>query len=800
MASAKGRGTLLDVSYKTKSNSSEIQIFVSTENGIIELRDGKFKPYFYIIIDGFEEAEKALNKTKTPDKAEIIKTERAEFGEEKALRLFFNSTKDLSEARDLLKEESYVVERREYDIPFAKRYIIDKDIEPMGDVEFECDGKELVSIKRIEGGKENLSIGAFDLETLAPGRFSDATKDPIITAAYSGKKDFVFSTKKGLKEKIKVVKSEKELIEKLVETINQEKPEIIASYNGDSFDFPYLKERAERAGVELFLSSDKSKPAFKKSGRGEAARLKGVQHLDVFKMLLTLRKLGAADLVRMDLESVCAALLGEEKEKLSAEDSYEIWKSGEGKGIDRLAKYNLEDSDSTRRIGELYLPLMSELSRTVRMTLYDTSRASASILIEQLLLKKSSAEGLLFPNKPREFEVKQRMMQRIKGGFVKEPKRGLHENIAVLDFSSLYPTIIISHNISPETFKCEHESCKKNISPEGHCFCTQQEGFFTSILKELYTKRMKIKKKLKTMDKKNKEYKMLNARQMSFKILMNSFYGYLGYARSRWYSRDCGAAITAWSRQYVQQVGKRAEEAGFEWIYGDTDSAFLKIPKEKTEKDVKSFVKEINSELPGVMNLELEGFFSRGIFVTKKVDETAAKKRYALMGKNNRMKIVGFEYVRRDWAKIARETQRQVLEAVLRDGDTKKAVKIAREVISRLQEGKADNSELTIMTQIKKSLAKYESIGPHVSAAKKAVAKGKDLGVGSIISYIITKKGKTISERAELAEYVEQGDYDPKYYIENQVIPAVKHIMRELGYDAEDLIHGGKQKTLGSFS
>ena len=94
----------------------------------------------------------------------------------------------------------------------------------------------------------------------------------------------------------------------------------------------------------------------------------------------------------------------------------------------------------------------------------------------------------------------------------------------------------------------------------------------------------------------------------------------------------------------------------------------------------------------------------------------------------------------------------------------------------------------------------YDSIGPHVAAAKKAIAKGVDIGVGSLLSFIITKRGNTISEKALLEEFVEEGNYDSNYYIKNQILPAVIKIIRELGYTEEDLIQGGKQAGLGTWS
>ena len=116
-----------------------------------------------------------------------------------------------------------------------------------------------------------------------------------------------------------------------------------------------------------------------------------------------------------------------------------------------------------------------------------------------------------------------------------------------------------------------------------------------------------------------------------------------------------------------------------------------------------------------------------------------------------------------------------------------------------MRDGKVSNSDLVVFTQIKRKLDKYETIGPHVAAAKKAVAKGREIDVGSVIGYIITKSGKSISDKAQLQEYVKEGNYDADYYIEHQVVPAVIKVMRELGYSKEDLIQGGKQHKLAFF-
>ena len=327
----------------------------------------------------------------------------------------------------------------------------------------------------------------------------------------------------------------------------------------------------------------------------------------------------------------------------------------------------------------------------------------------------------------------------------------------------------------------------------------QRKGMLSSILEYLFNNRIALKKKLKTLEKDSLEYHKIYARQYSQKILLNSFYGTLGYARFRWYSYECARAVTAFSQQYVKWVSEQAQISGFFNLYSDTDSCFLKIPDTKTQEDVKKFVEECNKKLPSTMNIEIENFYKRGIFVGKKGSEEAAKKKYALMDHKGNLKIVGFEYVRRDWSRVAKETQKKVLEAVLKEGDTKKAVEIVKQTIKDLQTGKTGKEDLKIYTQIKKPLGSYESIGPHVAAAQKAIARGARIDVGSVIEYIVTRTGRSISEQAELVEYVKEGNYDPDYYIQHQVVPAVIKIMNELGYTEEDLIHGGKQKTLSHF-
>jgi DNA polymerase I len=133
------------------------------------------------------------------------------------------------------------------------------------------------------------------------------------------------------------------------------------------------------------------------------------------------------------------------------------------------------------------------------------------------------------------------------------------------------------------------------------------------------------------------------------------------------------------------------------------------------------------------------------------------------------------------------------------NGTPAKAHDIVLDVIKRLRSGNVPKKELVILTQLQRKPESYQTTAPHVSAALKAQERGKDVNVGQMLGFIITKNGKSISDKAELEEFVKEGDYDAEYYVKNQIIPAVEKIFAELGIDSTDLERGGKQTGLSSF-
>jgi DNA polymerase Pol2 len=407
----------------------------------------------------------------------------------------------------------------------------------------------------------------------------------------------------------------------------------------------------------------------------------------------------------------------------------------------------------------------------------------------------------LVPIKPSSKDVSERMMRTYVGAFVLEPKPGLYKNIMVFDFRSLYPSIIVSHNISPDTLNCS--CCKKghespDIDGKRYSFCKKKKGIMAQFLEELITRRAGVKNLLKKTKKGTSEYITLRARSEALKLVALAYYGYLGFAAARWYSLECAEATTAFGRKYITDTISSAKKE-FDVIYGDTDSIAVALG-EKNKDDAMKFIDGINKHLPGVMQLEIEGLYPRGIFVSIKSEKTGAKKKYAMINEEGEIIVRGFEYVRRDWSIIAKRTQMAVFEAILREDNKERALNILQDAIKALRENTVPLEDVAILTQLKKEIGRYESIGPHVAAAIRGKARGFYTEPGAIIKYVVCRGPGSISERSHMMQIVKEQNlqYDPEYYINNQVLPAVERILKTVGFTEKEILQT-EQTELGKY-
>ncbi|MEM5804742.1 MAG: DNA polymerase domain-containing protein [Candidatus Aenigmatarchaeota archaeon] len=362
------------------------------------------------------------------------------------------------------------------------------------------------------------------------------------------------------------------------------------------------------------------------------------------------------------------------------------------------------------------------------------------------------------------------METQYEGGFVKEPKAGMHKGLSVLDFRNLYPSIIITHNIDVKTF-CKPCSEKDRVPGfEDRWFCKKPEGDIPKRLRKILEERWEVKRKLK-----RKYDEKLAKREQQLKLAANIAYGYFGYRGSPYYNVKIAESIAAFGRYYIKKVISDAEKAGLEVIYADTDAVFLKCGA----SSAKRLLKKVNRELPGVIRLEFRGYYERGLFVTTK-EGRGAKKKYALMDRKGELLVRGFETRREDWCRLAKEVQKRILQLILLEKKSE-AVSYARNMLACVREGKVKMEDLVINVQLAKPMSQYKAKTAHLAAARKMRAAGLAVSRGMIIRFVIVKGGGPLSERAEPYPGPKLGQIDFDYYAKKQVLPAALRVLQVFG-------------------
>jgi len=442
------KGILLDSSHSEIEGKSIIKLFIKKEN----TKKGEwffvndFHPYFYVLCSE-RDTKKTINELKNINFGEnerfkilnIIKTDMLH-NNLGVLKLEFEKVSHIIQARKYLHDLGF--DRFEYDIPFSKKYLIDTALEPGNWVEFKNNENKIKIIKKIDDEFRANAI-SFDLETWCGQKFEIGKEEIIMASIVDSKHTRVISHNTKKIKGLELVEDEKALIKEIEKEL--ECADLIITYNGDNFDFPYLNERAKKLKMPFEINGEKPKSL--RRGLDNASKLSGVQHIDAYQIIRFLQRTGSINLVKLDLENVSEKIFGIKKEKITPKEGNNAWKTGEG--LERFVNYNLEDSKVALKIEEDYLPLFVEISRLTSQTLFNTTRNSTSSMVEDLLLKETHKRKIIAPNKPKEPEIREREANPIKGAFVKEPTSGLHEKITIVDFASLYPSIIISHNISP---------------------------------------------------------------------------------------------------------------------------------------------------------------------------------------------------------------------------------------------------------------------------------------------------------------------------------------------------------------
>jgi len=786
-------------------------------------RDGKGKScclidettdFFYILSKNPNKLIKEINGIKEIEKSEIITKNFLE-KEVKAIKIFCEHNK-MSDIKEKIHAYDKDFESKERDINVVTRYILEKKLKPLFwydlDVEFitKNDFGGIIDVLDVDfvfklnkvyssnEEKEEFSpkVLAFDIETndLEIGKgeilmISLVSNDfkKVLTWKHKSKKDFV-----------EYCKNEEEMLEKFEEYIKKINPDIITGYFSDGFDLPYIRARAEKLKINLKLARDNSKILFTR-GNETSSKIKGRVHIDLLRFIETYYSQYLQS-ETLSLNEVSSELLGEKKldfGKRHETDTEDLKKQDWEDYFD----YNLQDSLLAYKLFQKSWPDLKEFTRIVHEPLYNMNRYGMAQIVESYIIHHLHRFNEIIERRPIHEEIeKRRARGKYEGAFVLQPVPGLYEDLAFFDFTSYWPSIIVTFNLSKSTLlnKKEKDSLEVDVGDKKFYFL-KKSGFFSKMLSDIIEKR-KLYKQEYNKDK----TPIKKARSNAFKLLANASYGYQGFFGARYYCPEASASATAISRDFTKKTIDKINKDGFQVIYSDTDSIAFSLNK-KNKKETLELLEKINKDLPGIMEIDLEDFYKRGIWVTKRTGEFGAKKKYALIDYDGKIKIRGFETVRRDWCDLAREVQNNILKMILNEGNEKNSFKYVKEIIKKLKNRKIDKEELLIKTQLKKPISEYKSENPHVTIAKKMKEQGMPVDVGMLILYYVAenkeKKKQLVRERAKLPD--EKGEYDIEYYTNHQILPAVENIFEVFNIDIKEIfketIDGKKQKKLGEY-
>ncbi|MDY0386010.1 MAG: DNA-directed DNA polymerase [Methanolobus sp.] len=866
---------ILDADYVGHETGPVIRLFGRAEDGksVCCFVPG-FEPYFYVNAEGELDKLSTMLKERfdVVKKVDIIpKFEPIGFqlSKKPMLRVTTMEPRNVPEIRDEILTLPGVKEVYESDILFRNRFLIDRDLHGMGWVSADSASESPYSNDKIYCDSvftassleemEKLSVAplkylSFDIECLPIGGAMPVPEtSPVImismsfSPAFKGHDTIVLVAKKaeGVSADVECFDSETLMLNRFFEIFQEYDADVVSGYNINGFDIPYIADRVTMlAGsgdnVRSSVGRDGRILSYRRIGNRTMVSIPGRVVVDVLPLIRS-----QYSLKRYTLGNVAKELLDKEKLDVAPSDMEEYW-NDDGEKLLKFIDYSRRDSELAM---ELLLKLqlldkyiaIAQVSGSLVQEVVDGGQTS---MVDNLLLREYGKQDRVIPPKPNDDLVylRNRSSEGLKGGAVLEPKRGLLENVIILDYKSLYPTIMMAHNLCYTTVVDQDRPDGETVKPpSGGEFVSAEvsKGIMPSILERLLQQRAETKAKMKNASN-DSEYRVLDATQLALKILLNSFYGYSGYTRAKLYSLALANAVTSFGRNNIldtralingsiSKVILRDGSAYFteelssinaddtivslSVVYGDTDSVFVQCSsKKEVSLDDAGLIGSriaatVSASLPDPMELEFESIAKRALFI--------AKKRYAVWvfersdgGWKDGIKVKGMETVRRDWCGLTSKTLNKILEMVLKEGDIDGAVHHVRSVVDGVRNIDVKNDsdiidDLTMTRMFSKKAASYKNKQPHLTVAEKIERRtGSPPPVGERIPFVIVAGKDMFANRAEDPEYVRENNIpiDVDYYIKKQLLPPVERILGVFGVDIANLDYDSKQKGLFDFS
>ncbi|MHA1368984.1 MAG: DNA-directed DNA polymerase I [Promethearchaeota archaeon] len=632
----------------------------------------------------------------------------------------------------------------------------------------------------------------------------NAVKNPIIAASVvgtDGRNDVFLLKDHGFTKigkitnevpenlKIYVFQAEKDLIKELFQVIWTYP--VVITFNGDEFDFRYLYNRARKLGIP-----ENDIPIRMERGIGiskNSAFLKYGMHVDLYQFFRnrSIQGYGFSGAYReFSLDTIAQALLGQEKFKHE--------KSISELSLFDLVYYNWKDSkltlDLTTFKSNLTMTLIILLMRITRMPMNEIVRTWVSAWIKQLLIWEHRKRNYVVPNREEIQAATGGAGQELKGALVIDPKPGIYFDVVVMDFSSLYPSIIKEYNLSYETINCRCKNCNKvPLANTKYHVCGNRIGIMaliTGVIRDLRVLYFKPKSKDKKIDAHLRTF--YSTLQSALKVLINASYGVYGSENFSLYCYPVAASTTAIGRYSITKTAAKAEEIGVTVLYGDSDSVFLKSPTGDQIDKLKRWSEE-------TLRLDLD--------VDKKYTFLALsgrKKNYLGVFSGGGLDIKGLTGKKSNTPRFVREAFFQFTEIIkgIKSKDDFQAKKeeilsLTRQYWMKLKKGNLPIESYEIKVQLQsKTIRLINSDDPlkirlqHVVAARELrKLTGKRFEAGESFSYVKTKYG------AKALDIAKVEDVDRKKYMA-QFQSTFEQVLDALGISFEEIIG---IRTLDSF-
>lgn len=763
---------------------TQIEIWVATDNGPTQLLIAAERSVFFVRQEQQQETSNTLQKHNIT--FEIQSLPLKTFNQELVCACYFSTIQLANQARNLLTQAD--IDHFEDDIRLTDRYLMERFIR--GGIQFTGQFSQQKHYQKVTQARckaadyqPNLSVVSLDIECSEKGILYSVGLDSHMDSRVIMIGDPQHG-ETGLH--IQWVENEYALLIALIAWFEQFDPDIIIGWNVIDFDFRLLAKRAEWHKLPLKLGRAQQKLYFRQSNNTQQGfvSIPGRVVLDGIDTLKT----ATYHFNSWALESVAQSLLGEGKIIHDPFNRMDEINRQFREDKRSLATYNLQDCRLVTRIFEKTHLLQFAIERS-RLTGVELDRIGGSVAaFTNLYLPQLHRAGYIAPNLHSENWFAS------PGGYVMDSDPGLYHSVLVLDFKSLYPSIIRTFLIDPmglveglklDIGKGEHQAVAGFRGGQFH----RTKHFLPNMIEELWAAR--------DIAKKNNEA----AFSQAIKIIMNSFYGVLGSSGCRFFDTRLASSITMRGHEIMKQTRVLIEGKGYQVIYGDTDSLFVSLiePHSQQQADQigQKLIEEINLwwqqhikdeyNLKSALELEYETHYQRFLMPTIRGSETGSKKRYCgLINTDGKEKMVfkGLESARTDWTPLSHHFQHKLYSMIFHDEDPQTFI---RQYVEDTQNGHYDD-DLVYQKRLRRKLSEYQkNIPPQVRAARLADDKNARLGRPlqyqnkGRIEYLFTLNGP------EPKDYLES-PIDYQHYIDKQIKPVADAILPFIGLDFESII------------